>query len=171
MKILLSVFFSLVLVSLSFAQQAVGKTADNFTASTLDGKSLNLEDLRGKVVVMTFWGIKCPICHSEIPKLNKVAEKYAGQDAVFLAPTMNNEAAVNAYLKKTPFNFTILPNSLGILLQYADKDSAGRPNMSYPAYFIIDQNGQITTKSGGWNKTGKIDSEVNRLLKTEVAQN
>lgn len=164
MKLLLSVFFSFALVFTAFGQQTVGKTADNFNSTTLDGKAVSLEDFRGKAVVVTFWSVKCQICHSEIPKLNKLSEKYAGQDVVFLAPTMNNEEAINLYLKKRPFNFTILPNSLGILLQYADKDSSGRPNMGFPSYFIIDQKGQITMKSDGWDKTGKIESELKRLL-------
>lgn len=169
MRIILSLGFCLFLALATFGQQSAGSTAQSFNAYTLDGKAVSLDEMRGKVVVMMFWSTKCAICHSEIPKLNRIAGKYAGQNVVFLGLTMNNEAIVNEYLKKRPFNFTIVPNGLGVLMQYADKDSAGRINMGFPSYFIINQTGQITQKSNGWDKVGKIDSEVNRLLSSRSA--
>jgi thiol-disulfide isomerase/thioredoxin len=45
----------------------------------------DLDQLHGKVVVLTFWSTRCQICHSEIPNLNRVAERYRGKDVVFLA--------------------------------------------------------------------------------------
>lgn len=170
MRIILSLCFSLFLALAAFGQQSAGSVAQPFNAYTLDGKQISLDAMRGKVVVMMFWSTKCAICHAEIPKLNKVAAKYAGQDVVFLGLTMNNEALVNEYLKKRPFDFTIVPNGLGVLMQYSDKGSAGRLNMGFPSYFIIDQTGQVTQKSNGWDKTGKIDSEINRLLATRSAE-
>jgi len=164
MRILLSLGFCLFLAVSSFGQQSIGTAAKLFNGTTLEGKAFNSDDLRGKVVVLAFWSTKCAICHSEIPKLNKIVDKYSGRDVVFLGLTMNDETVVNNYLRKRPFNFTIVPNSLGVLLDYADKDSSGRPNMGFPSYIIINQNGEVTQKSGGWNKVGKIDSEVNRLL-------
>lgn len=164
MRIILSLGFCLFLTLAAFGQQSVGSTAQPFNAYTLDGKPVSLDEMRGKVVVMMFWSTKCAICHAEIPKLNKVSAKYAGQEVVFLGLTMNNEALVSEYLKKRPFNFTIIPNGLGVLMQYSDKDSAGRINMGFPSYFIINQKGEVTQKSNGWDKTGRIDAEIGRLL-------
>jgi peroxiredoxin len=154
----------MILAFAAFGQQKVGTTADNFNGTTLEGKDFYLEDFRGKVVVMNFWSTKCPICHSEIPKLNKLTEKYAGKDVVFMGLTMNNETVINLYLQKSPFKFTIVPNSLGVLLKYADRDSKGNEVMAFPAFFIINQAGELTYKSNGGDKSGKIDSEINRLL-------
>lgn len=164
MRIILSLGFCLFLALATFGQQPAGAPAQSFNAYTLDGKAISLDELRGKVVVMMFWSTKCAICHSEIPKLNKIAAKYAGQNVAFLGVTMNNEAVVNDYLRKRPFNFTIVPNGLGVLMQYADKDNAGRINMGFPSYFIVSQKGQVTQKSNGWDKTGRIDTEISRLL-------
>lgn len=164
MKVFAGFIFCLFLSFAAFGQQSTGKQARTFNGTTLDGKAFSSDELRGKVVVLTFWSVTCQICHSEIPKLNKIARKYAGRDVVFMGLTMNDPARTEAYLKKRPFNFTIVPNSLGILMDYADRDSSGRMNMGFPSYFIINQEGQVTQKSNGWDKTGKIDSEVNRLL-------
>jgi peroxiredoxin len=164
MKIIVSLLFSLILALTAFGQQSVGKIADTFNGTSLEGKEFNLDELRGKVIVMTFWSTKCEICHSEIPKLNKLTDKYAGKDVIFMGLTMENETKVSLYLQKKPFKFTIMPNSLGVILKYADRDGNGNPNMGFPSYFIINQAGEITYKSNGWDKSGKVDGEINRLL-------
>jgi peroxiredoxin len=166
MRLLTILLLTSVLAISALAQQRIsaGSAAPQFSISGLDGQTYDLNQLRGKVVLVTFWSTRCAICHSEIPKLNKLAAKYAGQDVVFLGFTMDNPTKVDAYLKNTPFAFTILPNSFGVVLQYADRDSAGNINMGFPAYFLLDQNGQVQTKSSGWDKTEDLDSRISRLL-------
>lgn len=165
MKFLSIVILCLVLSLAAFGQQSVGREALPLVNTyTLEGKPISLNEMSGKVVVMMFWSTKCAICHAEIPKLNKLAAKYAGQEVAFLGITMNSEPVVNDYLRKRPFNFTIIPNGLGVLMQYADKDSAGRMNMGFPSYFIVDQSGRVTQKSDGWDKTAKLDAEIAKLL-------
>lgn len=164
MKLILSLAFGLILALTAFGQQRVGSMAEVFNGTSLEGKDFYSDEYRGNVVVMTFWSTKCPICHDEIPKLNKLVDKYSSKGVVFMGLTMENETKVSLYLQKTKFKFTIIPNSLGVILKYADRDDQGNPNMAFPAYFIINQAGELTYKSNGWDKTGKIDSEITRLL-------
>ncbi|HMJ07525.1 MAG TPA: TlpA disulfide reductase family protein, partial [Pyrinomonadaceae bacterium] len=152
---------SLVLAATALAQQnlKVGSAAPDFAAEGMDGKTYNLSQLQGKVVVLTFWSTRCEICHSEIPKLNQVAEHYRGRDVVFLAVTMDNQVKVEPYLRKTPFIFNILPNSFGVFLKYADKDAGGNINMGFPAHFLIDRHGAIKLRTDGWDKAANLDSQ------------
>ena len=163
MRFILSSIFCLLL---SFSILASGDKipAENFTVTSLDGKIINLEDLRGKVVVLTFWSTRCEICAAEIPKLNQIANKYAGKNVVLLGLTMENETKVAEHLKKKPFNFIIIPNSLGVIMKYADKDAAGNFNIAYPSMFVINQNGEIVLKTSGWNKSKTLDSQIFGLL-------
>ncbi|MEP6900706.1 MAG: TlpA disulfide reductase family protein [Actinomycetota bacterium] len=164
---LLRIFFCLALV-LSFTAYAFGQKskqlAENFSAATMAGQTVELESLKGKVVLITFWSTKCPICDSEIPKLNQIANSYKGKDVVFLGLTTDNPTKVESFLKMKPFNFDIIPSSFGVLLKYADRDRTGNINMGYPAYFLINQAGEIEMKDSGWDKTEKLDSQINRLL-------
>lgn len=155
-------------VSSLFAQKALkaGESAPAFSGQGLDGAMYDLGQLQGKVVVVTFWSTRCEICHSEIPKLNGVAERYKGKGVVFLAVTMDNETKINPYLKKNPFNFHILPNSFGVMLKYADKDRSGNINMGFPAHFLIGPNGTIALRTDGWDKAANLDSQISRLLST-----
>jgi peroxiredoxin len=150
----------------AFAQQSLsnGSNVPQFSLAGYDGQTYDINQLRGKVVLVTFWSTRCNICHSELPNMNKLAARYQGQDVVFLALTMENEAKVAAYLKNNTFSFTIVPNSFGALLQFADRDKSGNIAMGFPAYFLIDQNGVIRARSSGWDKTAELDSQIGRLL-------
>lgn len=171
-KFLLLFIIITVSVCAAFGQQNLkpGNPAPNFAAQSLDGTNFNLTDLHGKVVVITFWSTRCAICHSEIPKLNQVADRYKGKDVVFIAPTMENQTKVLPYLKKNPFNFTIVPNGFGMVLKYADLDASGNINMGFPAYFLIDQDGDIVHRSHGWDKTSRLDAQITKLLAADKAE-
>ncbi|MEP6705845.1 MAG: TlpA disulfide reductase family protein, partial [Acidobacteriota bacterium] len=82
----------LLATSAAFSQQALklGEIAPEFSGQAMDGKIYDLDQLHGKVVVLTFWSTRCEICHSEIPNLNRVADRYRDKDVVFLAVTMDN---------------------------------------------------------------------------------
>ncbi|MEP7214541.1 MAG: TlpA disulfide reductase family protein [Acidobacteriota bacterium] len=169
MRLLSIVLLSLALAVSAFAQQnlTIGSAAPDFAAEGMDGKTYNLSQLQGKVVLITFWSTRCAICHSEIPKLNQVVERYRGKDVVFLAVTMDNQTKVGPYIQKTPFNFNILPNSFGIFLKYADKDAGGNINMGFPAHFLLDRHGAIKLRTDGWDKAANIDSQISRVLASE----
>jgi peroxiredoxin len=168
-KIFLCLAFVLCFSMFAFAQN--GKQfAENFSAATLDGQTVELDSLKGKVVLITFWNTRCPICDSEIPKLNQIANSYKGKDVVFLGLTTDNPTRVESFLKTKPFNFNIIPSSFGVLLKYADRDRSGNIAMGYPAYFLVNQNGEIEMKDSGWDKTKKLDTQINRLLGAQKAE-
>ena len=165
MKNLIGLFLVLAFSAAVFGQQSKAKPlAETFSATSLDGKSFDLAELRGKIVVLTFWSTKCSICHSEIPKLNQLVESYKDKTVVFLGLTMENPNKVEAYLKKTSFKFDILPNSFGVVLKYADKDGDGNVAMGFPAHFLINQKGEIELKTSGFDKTEMLDSRISQLL-------
>jgi peroxiredoxin len=163
MKNLAVLFLILVFSCIAFAQKNKA-VAENFSAASMNGQTVELSNLKGKVVVISFWTTRCPICHEEIPKLNNLAAQYKNKDVVFLGLTTDNEAKIEAYVKKNPFDFNLIPNSFGILLKYAEKDRSGNIMMGYPAHFVINKQGEIELKTSGFDKTEKLDSEINRLL-------
>jgi peroxiredoxin len=159
------VIFS-VSATLAAAQQQLrpGVPAPDFAAQGSDGSFYSLGQLQGKIVVLTFWTTRCEICHNEIPKLNRLADHYRGRDVVFLAPTMDGPQKIDPYLRKNPFTFSIVPNSFGVMLKYADVDKSGNINMGFPAYFVIDRHGTIVMRADGWDKTENLNAQITKLL-------
>ena len=165
MRILVGLILILAFSIVAFAQSSKMKPlAETFSATSLDGTTFDLAQLKGKVVMMTFWTTRCAICAEEIPKLNQLAANYEGKDVVFLGLTTDNEVKVQNFIKKKPFSFNLLPNSFGILLKYAEKDGNGNINMGYPTHFLINQKGEIELKTDGFDKIEMLKSNIIRLL-------
>jgi peroxiredoxin len=167
MKYLSILLITLILAASAAAQQGIasGSNAPQFSLAGIDGQTYDLNQLRGKVVLITFWSTRCNICHSELPNMNRLAARYNGQQVVFLGLTMENDAKVAAYLKSNEFDFKLVPNSFGAVLQYADRDRSGNIAMGFPAFYLIDQNGVVRMKSSGWDKTPEIDTQIQKLLR------
>jgi peroxiredoxin len=164
MKFFLAFIFAFSTVVSAFALESEKPAAKNFSLPALDGKIIDLQEQRGKVVVLTFWSTICPICHSELPKMSRLVDKNAGREVVFLALTMENESRVGAYLNRRPFKSVVIPNSLGVLMDYSSKDQNGNFNMGFPSYFVINQSGEIEMSASGRNKIGAVDDQINHLL-------
>jgi cytochrome c biogenesis protein CcmG, thiol:disulfide interchange protein DsbE len=130
-----------------------GKTAENF-AMDLDGKPAHLTDLRGKVVVLNFWGSWCAPCVEETPDLNRLQNYIASRNGVVLGVAADEDQAI--YEKFLRENGVVYPT-------YRDPgtdDSHRSPialeygTSMYPETYIIDRKGVIVRKIIGpqnWN--------------------
>jgi peroxiredoxin len=56
-----------------------GSEVPDFEYTDLEGKARRLSELRGKVVLLDFWGVWCSTCVEEMPRLQKVYEAYRGR--------------------------------------------------------------------------------------------
>lgn len=166
MRIFIGLYLILTLSLITFGQKTK-PLAQDFSATSMQGVKFNLDELKGKAVLLTFWSTKCPICVAEIPKLNRLADAYKSKNVVFLGLTMENADKVAAHLEKKPFNFNIIPNSFDVVLKYADKDGDGKISMGFPAHYLVNQKGEIVLKTSGFDKTEMIEAALTRLLETK----
>lgn len=56
-----------------------GELAPSFTTQNIHGEQIELEDFRGKYVLIDFWGSWCPPCRKEMPELTAFYKKYKDQ--------------------------------------------------------------------------------------------
>ena len=91
------------------AQAALLKTGD--TAPPLSIEKLvqapqnavaSWDAFKGKVVVVEFWATWCGPCVQQIPHMNELVDKFQGKPVQFLSVTDEDEATVQAFLKKRP---------------------------------------------------------------------
>lgn len=126
--------------------------APAFSCKTITGKEIDLNDLKGKVVVINFWFIACKPCVQEIPELNKLVEKYKNENVVFLGIAQDDAKQLKQFLKKHPFDYSIVPEGCTIAKDYQTN--------AFPTHIVIDQNGVIT-----YNKAGLDPESINELSK------
>lgn len=161
-------------VSFAYSQtvpgQTIGATVSDIKGKTLDGKQFQLsKDFRGAPTMLVFWSTTCPICHANIPKMNEMKARFEKSDqgkVNFLALTLDGPPKINNYIKKYPFNFTIVPNAAIALIEYAPKKN-GAAAMGYPAIFIIDKDGKLVYSKEGGGQTEKVEEVLNGLLQSK----
>lgn len=134
-----------------------GSDAPAFSVKTLDGKTISSADLKGKVVVLSFWFIGCPACIEMEPKLNAFKAKFAeNTDVVFLAMTADPAANVKKYLSKERFDY----------IQATDAETAMEAFVFgvYPKNIVIDRSGKIVYWRSTIKAWDKFESIVRRQL-------
>jgi peroxiredoxin len=109
--------------------------APDFDVKNLEGESLRLSDLKGKVIVLNFWFIGCAPCQVEMPGLNTLTEEFKDKDVVFIAFALDDADALKEFLKVKEFKYLIVPKSGKIVADYGVK--------VYPTHVLIDQKGKI----------------------------
>ena len=80
----------------------------NFTIKTLDGKTIQLSDYAGKVVLVNIWAPWCPPCKKETPGFIKLYEKYhkKGFEIIGVA-VQTNETDVRAFIEKYKIDWQV----------------------------------------------------------------
>ena len=87
----------------------VGKEAPNFSLEQLNGPPIALSDLRGKGVVLNFWGSWCEPCKKEMPDLQQQYEAYKDKGLVVIGINIGESpVAVEPFVKQFGLTFPIL---------------------------------------------------------------
>lgn len=61
-----------------------GDASPEFSYQDINGKTVTLENLKGKIVYIDVWATWCPPCRAELPALKQLEEKY-GKDMYFVS--------------------------------------------------------------------------------------
>ncbi len=143
---------------------------------TGDSKAVTLEDVRGKVVLLNFWGTWCPPCREEFPHLAELAGTLKNDpDFILLAVSCGSgkddhpeelKDATEAFLAR---QHSRLPT-------YCDPSAHMRRNLplavqetfGYPTTILLDGEARIRGVWVGYDKgvTEQMERAVTRLLKS-----
>ncbi len=121
-----------------------GRAAKNFPL-TIDNRSTQLSDLRGKVVLLNFWASWCQPCVDEAPSLNALAQRIAPLGGVVLGVNAGVDDTQSAYEDFVRANGVAFPtyfdSSKKIALDYG--------TAMYPETYVIDRKGRLDRKIVG----------------------
>jgi len=129
----------------------------------LNSEPLTLEDLRGKVVMVTFWTYGCYNCVNTLPHVTQLYEKYKDQGFVVVGvhtpefPFERSTANVATAIKRHGIAFPVAQDN-----DYATWKNYG--NRYWPAQYIIDKSGRIVFTHAGEGDYDTIERTVRRLL-------
>jgi thiol-disulfide isomerase/thioredoxin len=136
------------------------KPTPALSTKTLEGKSVSLRDLQGRVVLVNFWATWCGPCKEELPGLVRLRKTLAGKP--FELVTVNDgESAetINRYLKRVKLD-------LPVWLGPEDSASSGWKVQGLPMTFLVDAKGHVRYWVYGernWNE-GESVKLIEKLL-------
>ena len=118
--------------------QEAGRQVPDFTLMDINGKPLSLSSLRGKYVVLDFWGSWCGWCIKGFPDMKKYYEKYKGKFEIL---------GIDCNDTEEKWKKAVEENQLPWLHVYNKKDDKDVTKIfgitGYPTKIIIDPEGKI----------------------------
>jgi len=115
----------------------------DFSLEDLQGKTVQIKDYRGKVILLNFWATWCSSCRKEAPSLEKLYGQYQSKNFVlFRIGTKESREKVAKFLEKNPLRLPILldeKNKVGKLLGV----------WAHPTSYLVDTKGMLRYRSMG----------------------
>jgi peroxiredoxin len=143
------------------------KPASAFSLVDASGKTVQLSDYKGKVVLLNLWATDCGGCLIEIPNLINLQQAYKDKGFTVVGISVDItyshlKGPDEAWSKVKPFvaahniNYPILMGDDTALINYATK--------TVPASFLLDKSGNVATTYIGVVDKNAVESNIKALL-------
>jgi thiol-disulfide isomerase/thioredoxin len=146
--------------------RAAENFAPDFSFVTAEGEYLSSEDLRGKVILLDFWGTWCGPCRDAVPYLTDLNKKYSQKAFVLISVDSNDEESVwREYIAKNKMNWTHMRDADGKIRRLFQVNA-------FPTYILIDHEGIILSRNlgGGYMTESAVESAVKKATKVVAAK-
>lgn len=153
-------------VEAEVAKMLINEAAPNFTVKDVNGKTVSLNDFKGKTIVLDFWATWCGPCKKSFPAMQLAVNKYKNDPSVkfLFIHTWENVAQpltdAQSYLNSNNYKFDLYMDT-------KDPKTKVNPAVSafgvkgIPAKFVIDAKGRTRFKMTGFS--GGDDAAVAEL--------
>ena len=141
----------------SAAPNANTKPAPDVQFAKLDGGSLRLNELRGRVVVLNFWATWCIPCRAEIPVLSAMQKSMESEGLTVVGASWDDTAdRILDFQKDLKQEYLVVLGGEGVKAQL--------PAPALPTTYIIDRQGQIRETFIGERSQAAFEAAIKPLL-------
>jgi peroxiredoxin len=138
--------------------RAAGQAAPDFSVTTLNGATLTLAGLKGKVVLVNFWATWCPPCREEIPDFVAFynENKDRGLEIVGLSVDDMPAAELKPFVTHFKMSYPVAFATSKIVRDFD-------PGDAIPTTIVIDKRGIIRDKQVGMMDRATLDKLFQKL--------
>ena len=131
-----------------------GKPVTDFSTTDLDGKPISLQDYRGKVVLLDFWGVWCGFCIDEMPNLKKVYDTYKDQGFDIIGISLDDkEKELRDYIKENNIQWRQIYSGK----RWEEDPLAQQFKITgVPSQWLIDRDGKLITHKARGEKLEQL---------------
>jgi peroxiredoxin/Tfp pilus assembly protein PilF len=135
--------------------------APDFSIVSSEGERISLESLRGKVVLLDFWGTWCAPCVRALPSIRKLQKEHA--DAQFVIVGISSDEDERTWRAFTAKNGMVWP-------QYRDRDKGIQRTFgvsAFPTYVLLDREGieRLRISGTSFDRARALSSEIEKQLR------
>jgi peroxiredoxin len=140
------------------ARNAVPQAAPDFTVKDIEGKTITLAGLKGKVVLVNFWATWCQPCRAEIPDFVAFynENKDRGLEIVGLSVDEMTAAKLKPFVKQFKMTYPVALATSKIIRDFD-------PGDAIPTTIVIDRKGNIRDKQVGSMDRATLDKLFQKL--------
>jgi peroxiredoxin len=146
----------------------IGETAPAFKLTSLDGKSVSLEDYQGRIVVMSFLNSWCPFSNAAAPSFDRIGKQYHEQGVeTLIVGVREDKGAISEFVRKHNLSCPVVLDSDGKIAERYAPPPTFAPDMMRDAvmvasFLIIDKQGEIQFLSLN-DDMAKFDASLTKL--------
>ena len=127
---------------------------------TPTGSELAMSSLRGRPLVLNFWGTWCPPCVKEMPELDRFAREFGPRGWSVVGLAIDNAKAVREFLQRTPVSYPIgMAGFAGSELARALGNTQG----GLPFTVVFGASGDIVETKMGETHFGELAAWAQRI--------
>jgi peroxiredoxin len=121
----------------------LGQMVPKFSVTTLDGKTIDMQDCRGKIILLNFFATWCGPCLQELPRIeSKIWQNI--KTTTCLSQWPNIRRAAGYFRQEKKFTLPIAPDPERKFIVFA--------SIYVPRIFLIDRDGRIVYFSIGYER-------------------
>ncbi len=151
------------LEALSLSSYPAHMNPPQFRSRTAKGQMVSLADLRGRVVLLTFWASWCQECRPEMPAFEQLHRDLTGQGLTVLGVNVREgTGAIQRYAKELGLTFPLVLDSNGEI-----RESYGV--IGLPTTFLIGRDGRTVGLAVGPREWSSVPARaIIQALLTET---
>ncbi len=135
----------------------VGNPAPDFRATAVDGSSVQISALRGKAVLLNYWGVYCSPCREEVPDLVKVYAAHQDKLAIVGVDINDSPQDVQNFIKEFKMPYPVVIDNTGdLVFKYRVPGQ--------PTSIFINKDGIITGIVPGLASLDVIEQQLGKAL-------